>query len=532
MKVIKNRVTSFSQFERSLGEETSSEATRYVRLKDISKIFPGGVIANQGISCEAKSGEIHAILGENGAGKTTLMRVLAGYYKPDGGSIEIDGQKVEFRNPKDARLAGIGMVYQHFSLIPALTVAENLALGSLKAPLLVKPRRWRDYLIESASRLQIDIRPDEYVSQLSTGERQRVEIFRLVLEGARILILDEPTSILAPQEAERLFEHLRRFAQTGHIIFLVTHKIAHVKAITDQVTILRAGRVVATKKTAELSAQELASLMVGRDFYSSLPRSPVKNRFGNEPILDVRDLTVKPMSCPYGLSNLSFELREGEILGVAGISGNGQDELVAALTGTTGYSGAVHRGGDDNERLRKKNFGYIPADRLGVGVAPSLSLRDNLALREYGEPPLSVGPFLKSSEIEAFARQKISDFDIRPNNPGMKISLLSGGNIQKAILARELARRPDLLIAVNPTAGLDIGTVEFVHRRIAKYAEEGAGILIISEDLDELIYLCDRSLVLFAGRLMGIVDTPAEDRSGIGLLMSGVVPTKQRLQAG
>lgn len=508
-----------------------SQAIISVRLHSITKRFPGGVIANQEISCEAVSGEIHAILGENGAGKTTLMRVLAGYYQPDEGSIEIDGQRVEFRNPKDARLAGVGMVYQHFSLIPALTVAENLALGSLAAPFLLKPRLWRDHLIESARRLRMDVRPDEYVWQLSTGERQRVEIFRLILEGARILILDEPTSILAPQEAERLFEHLRGFAETGHIILLVTHKVEHVMAITDRVTILRQGRVIETKKTSELTAQQLANLMIGKAFQPSFPRRVAKDLVRNEVILDVRGLSVKPMSCPYGLKDLSFELRRGEILGVAGISGNGQDELVAALTGTTGYSGVIHQSGEEDTRLSKNKFGYIPAERMGVGVAPSLSLQDNLSLREYAKPPFSLGPLLQSGRLEVAARQKISDFAIRPNKPDIKISLLSGGNIQKAILARELANRPDLLIAVSPTAGLDVGTVDFVHSKFAKYAEQGTGILIISEDLDELISLCDRLIVLYAGRLMGEVEPRDAEQNDIGLLMSGLEPKKERVKA-
>jgi ABC-type uncharacterized transport system ATPase subunit len=528
-------VDNFTQDDRPLvvpGKEMSSHAVSSVRLHNITKRFPGGVVANRGISCEAKSGEIHAILGENGAGKTTLMRILAGYYKPDEGSIEIDGQHVEFRNPKDARLAGVGMVYQHFSLVPALTVAENLALGSLKTPFLLRPNRWRDYLIDSAERLRMDIRPDEYVWQLSTGERQRVEIFRLILEGAKILILDEPTSILAPQEAERLFEHLRGFAESGHVILLVTHKVEHVMAITDRVTILREGRVVTTQKTAELGSPELANLMIGRVFDGSFPCRQANDFAGNNVVLDVHDLTVQPMSCPYGLKNLSFELRAGEILGVAGISGNGQDELVAALTGTTGYSGVVHQPRNDSKRSQKNNFGYVPADRLGVGVAPSLSLRDNLSLREYEEPPFSVGPILQSARLAASAQEKIVAFDIRPNNPDTKISLLSGGNIQKAILARELASRPDLLIAVTPTAGLDVGTVDFVHRKILKYAEEGTGILIISEDLDELVSLCDRLLILYAGQLMGISDPRAAEFEEMGLLMSGLEPTREHVKTG
>ena len=489
-----------------------------VRLQNITKRFPGGVIANQEVTCEARSGEIHAILGENGAGKTTLMKILAGFHTPDTGQIEIDGQEMVFHSPKDAKLAGVGMVHQHFSLVPALTVGENLALGSPDTPLFLKPKQWNQHLMDSAEYLDFDIRPDANVSQLSMGERQRVEIFRLLLEGASVLVLDEPTSILAPKEADRLFVHLREFAESGHTVFLVTHKIDHVKAIADRVTVLQRGQVVATQEATELSEADLAELMVGRPFELSEPDRPNKNDVSKKEIaLEVRDLTVAPISCPAGLTDVSFNLRSGEILGVAGISSNGQDELVAALTGTTKFDGDI-----DLPQTQDHQIGFIPGDRRGVGVALSLTVEENLNLRNFRRDGFSFGPLLNNPRLKSEAWKKIETFGIQPADPNIETSALSGGNIQKILLARELANQPDLILAVNPTAGLDIATVDFVHREITRQADEGAAVLLVSEDLDELLVLCDRILVLFAGNIVGTFDADIEVRNRIGLAMSGL----------
>ena len=499
-----------------------------VRLLNVTKQFPGGVIANQGITCEAKAGEIHAILGENGAGKTTLMKILAGFYTPDTGRIEIDGQEMIFHSPKDAKLAGIGMVHQHFSLVPALTVGDNLALGSSDTPWFLKPKQWNQHLMESAEGLGFDIRPDVNVSQLSMGERQRVEIFRLLLEGARILVLDEPTSILAPKEAERLFVHLREFTESGHTVFLVTHKIDHVKAIADRVTVLRRGQVVATQEAAELSEADLAELMVGRPFEIGVPNRPKKNDMSKSKLaLEVRNLAVDPISCPAGLTDASFKVRSGEILGVAGISSNGQDELVAALTGTTQFDGEIRLPQTQDHRI-----GFIPGDRRGVGVAMPLTVEENLNLRNFQQEGFSFGPLMNKSQLESEARKKIERFGIQPTDPNVKTSTLSGGNIQKILLARELANHPDLIIAVNPTAGLDIATVDFVHREITQQADVGAAVLLVSEDLDELLVLCDRIAVLFEGHIVGTFDAAPDVRNSIGLAMSGIgkFPKQEALQ--
>lgn len=489
-----------------------------VRLQNITKRFPDGVIANQDVTCEAKAGEIHAILGENGAGKTTLMKILAGFYTPNTGQIEIDGQEMVFHSPKDAKLAGVGMVHQHFSLVPALTVGENLALGSPDTPFFFKPKQWNQQLMDSAEVFGFDIRPSVPVSQLSMGERQRVEIFRLLLEGAQILVLDEPTSILAPKEAERLFAHLHEFAESGHTIFLVTHKIDHVKAIADRVTVLRRGQVVATQKAAGLSEANLAELMVGRSFELSAPGRPEGSDLSeNELVLNVQDLMVPPISCPFGLTDVSFKLRASEILGVAGISSNGQDELVAALTEAVKFEGNIHFPQPQNHSI-----GFIPGDRRGVGVALPLTVEENLNLRNFQRDDFSSGPLLDKIRLESEARKKIEEFGIQPANPNIETSTLSGGNIQKILLARELTNQPDLIVAVNPTAGLDIATVDFVHREITRQADEGTGVLLVSEDLDELLVLCDRILVIFQGHIVGTFDASLEVRNSIGLAMSGI----------
>lgn len=489
-----------------------------VHLQNITKRFPGGVVANQNITCEAKQGEIHAILGENGAGKTTLMKILAGFHTPDTGQIEIDSQKMVFHSPKDAKLVGVGMVHQHFSLVPALTVGENLALGSPDTPFLLKPKQWNQHLMDSAESFGFDIRPDVPVSQLSMGERQRVEIFRLLLEGAQILILDEPTSILAPKEAERLFEHLQEFAESGHTIFLVTHKIDHVKAIADRVTVLRRSQVVATQEAAGLSEADLAELMVGRSFELNAPDRPEESDLSeNELVLNVQDLTVPPISCPFGLTDVSFKLRAGEILGVAGISSNGQDELVAALTEAVKFDGDIHF-----PQPQDHSIGFIPGDRRGVGVALPLTVGENLNLRNFQRDDFSSGPLLDKTQLESEAQKKIEEFSIQPVDPNTETSTLSGGNIQKILLARELTNQPDMIVAVNPTAGLDIATVDFVHREITRQVDEGAGVLLVSEDLDELLVLCDRILVIFQGHIVGTFDASLDVRNSIGLAMSGI----------
>jgi simple sugar transport system ATP-binding protein len=499
----------------ALGADIMERQTPKIQLQNVSKAF-GRTIANDSINLDGFAGEIHAILGENGAGKTTLMKILAGLQRPDSGQIVIDGQPVVFNKPSEAAAAGIGMVHQHFSLVPALTVAENLALSSQKNGLFLGPSRWAADLEQKARDLGFNIRPHVPVWQLSMGERQRVEIFRLILGGATILVLDEPTSIVAPEEAEQLFGHLRRFAAAGHTIFFVSHKIAQVKAIADRVTVLRRGRVAGTFLVKDVSTESLTEMMLGSHI-RNVVRHPSANPASSEILLTVRDLTVKPQRSAFGVKNLSFALNRGEILGVAGISGSGQDELVGALTGKIAHDGQI------NWMCAPSDVAYIPADAVNVGVAAPLSLGDNLSLRNFQRPDFATLGLLKKKALRQASGQMISDFDIVPSDPDLKVRMLSGGNIQKTILARELATNPPAIVAVTPTAGLDVRTVQFVHEELARRADGGAAVLLVSEDLDEIVTLCDIVVILFEGRAIATFTRDRFSVREIGAAMSGVI---------
>lgn len=503
-------------------EPAASERPPQVRFRGITKRFPGGVLANDDISFDIEKGEIHALLGENGAGKTTLMGILAGLHQPDEGYIQLKGERVVFRSPRDAKRHGIGMVHQHFSLVPAFTVAENLALSGGTGGPLFKPRSWSEHLRAEAERLGFDIRPEAYVWELSMGERQRVEVFRLFLEGAKAVInLDEPTSILAPHEAEKLFEHMARFKEAGGSVFLVTHKIDHVLSFADRVTVLRRGRVVASRDVSEVSRDGLADLMVGRHISESPARWAIPRDQSEPPwALEVHSLSVGQVSCPRGLEVQTLTVAAGGIVGVAGVGGSGQDELVAAITRTVPFRGTIRRRGRRGASEAPR-LGHVSGDRLGEGIAGSLSLADNLCLRSFHEDGFAWGPFLLRKKMRNKARQLIGAFGISPGDPDAPASTLSGGNLQRVVLARELERDPDLLVAVTPTAGLDIAGVEYVHSQLVSMAANGCGVLLISEDLDELLLLCDRIVVLAEGNVVGDLLRPDFDRRRIGLLMSG-----------
>ena len=495
---------------------------RNVRLNQVSKHFPGGITACEDVTVEAASGEVHAVLGENGAGKTTLMRMLAGLVRPDSGAIELDGRPVGFRNPSSAKRHGVGMVHQHFSLVSALTVGENLALSHTRRGFGHWPRSWNRHIKAKATQLGFDIRPDAYVRDISLGEQQRVEIFRLIVEGASVLILDEPTSILAPQEADILFNHVRRFADAGHIVFLVTHKIHHMRRLADHVSILRRGKLVATHRARDLDDEQLAQLMVGEAFEAALKTECARPRVAHgRLLLKVTDLSTPPRHCPRGLQSASFELRSGEILGVGGISGNGQDELIAAITRSIKSKGEVQFEGQNSDKFERQSVGFIPADRTKTGVAATLSLEENLALLRFRQRPFSKRGLLCRRAMRDHARSMIDAYDIRPSAPAAAVRTFSGGNIQKILLARELEGESGVLFAVNPTSGLDMATVQLVHRQLLQKAKQGAGILLVSEDLDELFLLCDRLMILRHGKIQGIFPTASVTKNKAGMLMTG-----------
>ena len=495
-----------------------------LELRGLVKRFPG-VLANDHVNLEVCSGEIHALLGENGAGKSTLMKQLYGLATPDAGEILIDGVPRVIASPADALRLGIGMVHQHFMLAAALTVAENVALGlpSGRGPLTdletVKGR-----IGELAKRYGLEVDPDAFVWQLSVGEQQRVEIIKALYRGAALLILDEPTAVLTPQEVAEFFVVLRHMAAEGHAVIFISHKLGEVMAYTDRVTVLRDGRNAGSVPTAETSKAALAELMVGR------PLAPPPNRpaptFGASS-LELKDVSAKGDRGLTALKNVSLSVRAGEILGVAGVSGNGQLELAEVVAGLRPVSsGQISLGGVDVTKAtaaERVAFGlsYIPEERNRDGMIRDFSVADNLILRESGRAPYAAHGLLNFRTIRAIAQKLTEQFKVKTPSVMTPIKNLSGGNAQKVIFARELRRNPAVLIAAQPTRGVDIGASEFLRAQLLAQSEQGRAVLLISEDLDELLALSHRIAVLFHGQLMGILGRDEATAQRLGLLIAG-----------
>jgi len=500
----------------------ASDGEPLVRMEGIVKRFPG-VLANDHVDFELLPGEIHALLGENGAGKTTLMNILYGIYQPDEGQIFVKGKRVEIRSPKDAIRLGIGMVHQHFLLVDKHTVAENLAMGyarSILNPLREVKARIRDF----AEKYGIQVDPDAYIWQLSVGEQQKVEIVKALYAGADILILDEPTSVLTPQEARDLFNVLRRMKKDGKGIVFITHKLSEVFEVADRVTVMRRGRVVGTLRVEEATKESLARMMVGRDVVFELEKVPGKP---GRPVLEVRDLVVLGDRGREAVKGVSFEVREGEIFGVAGVAGNGQRELVQAIVGLRRVkSGSVRVMGVDAtnkspREIAELGVGHIPEERLKFGIVPDMSVAENSVLKSYYRPPYRKGLLLDYGEIRRTAESLINEYEIAVPSPDTQARLLSGGNMQKLIVGREIRRDPKLIVASNPTFGLDVGATEYIRKLLLRKRDEGRAILLVSGDLDEVIQLSDRIAVMFEGRFVGIVRPEEVTREEIGLMMSG-----------
>jgi simple sugar transport system ATP-binding protein len=491
----------------------------------ISKSFFGSVALAE-VDLDLRWGEVHALLGENGAGKTSLCSVLAGLYRPDDGQLHVDGEPVSFSSPRDALAAGVGMVYQEFRLVESFTVAENVSLGDPSAAFRLRRRKLERYVADLAESFGIDVHPGARVAHLSVGERQRVEILKLLHRDVRILILDEPTSVLTPQEADELFATLRQMAQAGRAIVIISHKLGEIQSVSDRITILRDGRRVGQVDTATSDRQELARLMIGRDF-----RLPERSE--HEPArrscLHVRDLRARSDEGTEALRGVSFDLAHGEILGVAGVAGNGQRELAETLAGLRpAIGGQIVMADDDRDvthlpvvERTALGLAYVPEDRKGVGVAPGLPIADNLVLKSYARAPFSRGPLLSTREIEGHGRMLTERFDIRGVRGQLPVRLLSGGNLQKVLLAREISGNPRILVAASPTRGLDLGAVAAVRKLLLEQAQAGTGILLLSEDLDELLALSDRLIVLYGGRVVGSFDRHDVDVDRVGLLMAG-----------
>ncbi|WP_027876629.1 ABC transporter ATP-binding protein [Meiothermus cerbereus] len=491
-----------------------------LELKNITKRFPG-VVANDGVSLEVYPGEVLALLGENGAGKSTLVSILYGLYRPDEGEILVEGRPARIGSPMDALRLGIGLVPQHPTLVNRHTVAENLALG-IGSPLL--PAQRIVPLVERMAQgygLQID--PRARVYQLSPGEKQRVEIVRALLRGAKVLILDEPTSVLTPQEAEALFRVMRELRAAGKSLVFISHKLEEVLSIADRCTVLRRGRVVGSLPKEEASKARLAELMVGRTV--SFERKRQAAQVGDV-VLEVEQLEARSSRNLPALRGVSFALHRGEILGIAGVAGNGQSELVEVLAGLRNpTAGSLRLLGQPlpahPARLFELGVAHIPEDRIHMGTVPSMSVTENLALRTFDRPPLARGALLDPAAFLAQAEARVRAYAIATPSLHTPSRLLSGGNIQKVILARELAGQPQLILAVHPTYGLDIGATEQVHRVLLEKTQQGAAVLLVSEDLEELLSLCDRIGVLYRGWLKGPFAVGSLTREEIGLLMTG-----------
>jgi general nucleoside transport system ATP-binding protein len=493
-----------------------------LELRGITKRF-GPLTANDGISIAVAPGQVHALLGENGAGKTTLMNVLYGLTQPDEGEILVDGKPARFGSPKDAIGAGIGMVHQHFMLVPVFTVADNVTLGieEVGPAGVLNRRKTRRDVADLSHRYGLDVDPDALVEDLPVGIQQRVEIVKALVRQANVLILDEPTAVLTPAETEELFRIIRQLKDGGTSVIFISHKLREVQAIADTITVLRRGRVVG-QRTPPVTEDDLAALMVGRNVQLRVSKQPARP---GEVVLDIAGLTVADSS-GLPVNGLSFQVRAGEILGIAGVQGNGQTELCEALLGLRPtVAGSVTLNGRDLTRSSPRDrllagFAYVPEDRREDGLVGAFSVAENLILDMYDRSPYSSGINLNLPAIRANATERIEEFDIRTGSPGTAAGTLSGGNQQKVILAREVGREHKVLIASQPTRGLDVGSIEFVHRRIIEQRDHGVAVVIVSSELDEIYALADRIAVIYEGKITGFRD-PDVPTAELGRLMAG-----------
>jgi general nucleoside transport system ATP-binding protein len=498
-----------------------------LELRGITKRFPG-VVANDHVDLLVEPGEVHGLLGENGAGKSTLMNVLYGLYRADEGEVLVDDRKVEFDGPGDAIAAGIGMVHQHFMLVPVFTVAENIVLGVEQTTGLGKLDRAKasEAVDELARRAGLPVDPDALVEDLPVGVRQRVEILKALYRDARLLILDEPTAVLTPQEIDDLFEAIRGFTAEGRSVVFISHKLREHRAIADRISVLRRGRIVGTADPRTASEQDLANLMVGRPVELVVDKAPARAR---DVVLDVRDLHVQAPNGQTVVDGANFDIRRGEIVAIAGVEGNGQTPLVRALTALQPIAGGevtiAGRAviGRTRKQVLRDGTGHVPEDRNRDGLVGDFSVAENLVLNLWDEEPFAERMTLRFRVIEEHARTLVDAFDIRTPSVTTPAATLSGGNQQKVVVAREFFRPIDLLVASQPTRGVDVGSIEYIHKQLVVKRDEGTAVLLVSSELDEVLALADRVAVMFQGRLVGPFDMPV-DKESVGRMMAGADP--------
>ncbi len=497
-------------------------------MRQITKRFPG-VVANDRVDFEAASGEVHALLGENGAGKTTLSNILTGLYRPDEGEIELYGEPVRFHSPREALDAGIGMVHQHFRLVEPFTAAENVVLGDHRAEgrtFVLHRRAIERRVLELGDRYGLRVDPRARIWQLSVGEQQRIEILKALYREARILIMDEPTAVLTPQEAETLFTTVRAMAADGRTVIFISHKLHEVKAVADRVTVLRDGRTVATVAAAGATPDTLAALMVGRELDVSRRVEREQLVFGDI-ALEIDGLWAMGDRGEAAVKDVTLHVRAGETVAVAGVAGNGQRELAEAVSGIRIRSqGDVRVGGrslssGDPRDAISAQVAHVPEDRLGTGLSPSLSIASNVALKSYRSPPIARGPLISLRRMRELALGVIRRYDVKTPGPEAPARNLSGGNLQKLVLGREFQGNPRVLVVASPTRGLDVGAIETVHAYLREAASKGMAILMISEDLDEILALADRIVVMYEGAVVGELEARSVTVEEIGLLMAG-----------
>jgi len=502
--------------------------TTVLELHGITKRFPG-VLANDNIDLTLEEGEIHALLGENGAGKTTLMNILYGLYQPDQGEVIVRGKKVVIHSPSDAIAVGVGMVHQHFMLIPVFSVTENVMLGeeSTKFGGFLDRNSAAERIQQISDQYNLEVDPYSFVKDLPVGVQQRVEIMKLLYREADIIILDEPTAVLTPQEANELFKIMRSLTEKGKSIIFITHKLREVMEVADRITVIRRGKVIGTKLPSEADQLSLAEMMVGRAVQLQLEKEPAKT---GEVVLKVDDMVVLDVRHQVAVDGVSFDVHAGEVLGIAGVQGNGQTELVEAITGLRKIQeGKITLLGEDithasPRRITELGSAHVPEDRQLDGLILTFPVFDNLVMNTYYKSPFSKGVVLDQHKIQSNADTLIQEFDIRTPSASTLTGELSGGNQQKVIVARELSRPIKLLVASQPTRGLDVGAEEYIHKRILSKRDEGCAVLLVSSELDEIMEISDRIAVMYRGKIVDIISIEKATKEGVGLLMAGVKP--------